>query len=157
MDKKYLAISIFFIFFAIVNLIMVFAIAGYPTWLPILLFVLGIFVLILGAQKTKIANKEKKKPVIEEITKTEQASIDKLKRLVKVSDKIQIERMQKILNINEAAFNKYILDWAENFDLRIDGEYVVINKETVDDFISMLDKQFQTWTNKEQDRIGKQD
>ena len=87
----------------------------------------------------------------------DQTRIDKLKRLVKISDKIQIERMQKILNVNEDAFNEYILDWAEKFDLRIDGEYVVINKESVDDFISMLDKQFQTWTDKEQNRIGKQD
>ncbi len=52
-------------------------------------------------------------------------------------------------------FNDIIFDWAEKFGFTIDGDYVVINKDSVSDFIDSLDKQFIKWEKIEKDKISK--
>jgi len=39
-----------------------------------------------------------------------------------------------------------IFKWAEEFSFTIDGDYLVINKETVSDFIDALDDEYKKWT-----------
>ncbi|KKL66941.1 hypothetical protein LCGC14_2139980, partial [marine sediment metagenome] len=87
--------------------------------------------------------------------KSDDLERSKLKRILKVSDSIKMEQMRDMLDLDTKTFNTQILDWAEEFGFRIDGEFIIINKNTVDNFIDRLDKQFETWDKMETDKIGK--
>ncbi len=73
--------------------------------------------------------------------KIDKNTIEKLKRLLKISEKIKIDRMEKILKIDDKTFNDKILDWGLEFGLKIDGDYIKINQNSVDKFINKLDYQ----------------
>lgn len=53
--------------------------------------------------------------------------------------------MQNVLHIDKKTFDNKIFIWAREFGFIIDGDYLIINKETVSDFIDALDKQFAIW------------
>ena len=57
--------------------------------------------------------------------------------------------------MQEEAFSEKIFEWAEEFNFTIDGDYLVVNKETIDDFMSALDAQFESWKIKEEGSDGK--
>jgi hypothetical protein len=75
--------------------------------------------------------------------------LEKFKKILQVSDKVALNRIQSALNMETDAFNEVIFDWAQELKCTIDGEYLCVNKETVDDFINMLDANFEGWANKE--------
>ena len=85
----------------------------------------------------------------------EKETIEKLKKLIQVSKRISLDLMKDILNLDQKEFGEKILDWAIQFNFEIDSDYLNINKETMDDFIEMLDSQFKVWEQKEQLGIGK--
>lgn len=87
--------------------------------------------------------------------KIDKNTIEKLKRLLKISEKIKIDRMEKILKIDDKTFNDKILDWGLEFGLKIDGDYIKINQNSVDEFINKLDYQFTLWSQQESKNIGK--
>lgn len=66
---------------------------------------------------------------------------EKLKKIMKVSVRIKMEQMKNMLELDQKTFDRKILDWANEYDWTIDGDYVVVKKERVDDFITMLDQQ----------------
>jgi len=86
---------------------------------------------------------------------TEKAILEKLKKILKVSNSIAMEQMRSILDMDKKEFDKKIVDWAEEFGFTIDREYVNVKKESVDDFIDMLDSQFKSWESKEKIGEGK--
>ena len=86
---------------------------------------------------------------------TDKAILEKLKKMLKVSNSIAMEQMRNILDIDKKEFDKKIVDWAEQFGFTIDREYVNVKKETVDDFIDMLDSEFKSWESKEKIGEGK--
>jgi len=86
---------------------------------------------------------------------TDKAILEKLKKILKVSNSIAMEQMRNILKMDQTTFNDKIIDWAEEFGFTIDREYVNVKKETVDDFIDMLDSQFKSWESKEKMGEGK--
>jgi len=79
----------------------------------------------------------------------------KLEKMFKVSNRIKFEMMRDALKIEEHLFNELIFEWADKFNFTIDGDYLIVNKETVDDFIQALDKQFKSWESKERNKFGK--
>ena len=83
---------------------------------------------------------------------TEKAILEKLKKILKVSVKIKMDQMRDILKMDQTTFNDKIIDWADQFGFIIDGDFINVKKESVDDFIDMLDSQFKSWESKE--RIG---
>ena len=72
-------------------------------------------------------------------------SIQKLKKILKVSNRFRLDMMMDILNIDKKKFNNKLKNWSAEFGFKIDGEYLIINKETVLEFIDALDKQFRAW------------
>ncbi len=82
-------------------------------------------------------------------------SIEKLKKIISVSRRIKLEMMRKSLGMTEEAFLDKIYDWAAHYDFIIDGDYLIINQETVSNFITELDAQFREWETKEQAGMGK--
>ena len=68
--------------------------------------------------------------------------LDKIKKLMKVSTRLRLDMMRDVLNIDPHTFNYKIIDWAYKFEFIIDGDYLIVNKDTVSDFIDAMDKQF---------------
>ncbi len=75
----------------------------------------------------------------------EDAKMKKLQQLVKVSDRLSVARMAQLLEMPAEEVWKHVPDWAEKFNFRIAGEELVFNKDTMDDFIASLDKEFRKW------------
>ena len=75
----------------------------------------------------------------------EKDSIQKLKKILKVSNRFRLDMMMDILNIDNKTLYKNLKDWSTDFGFKIDGEYLIINRETVLDFVDALDKQFRVW------------
>jgi len=74
-----------------------------------------------------------------EQTKFSIENLEEIKRIIKTSTKINLDRMQDVLGMERKNFNKEIFRWAEIFNFKIDGDYLVVNEETVSNFISFLD------------------
>ena len=57
--------------------------------------------------------------------------------------------------MQEETFSEKVFEWAEEFNFIIDGDYLIVNKETLDDFMSALDSQFESWKKREEVSNGK--
>ncbi|HDZ18536.1 hypothetical protein LCGC14_0856230 [marine sediment metagenome] len=114
-----------------------------------------------GIKETEKSAKEDNRIKMEEqknelFMELEKESLEKLKKMVKVSTKINLDRMQNALKLESEIFDNIIFDWADEFGFTIDGDYLVLNMDTVSDFINSLDKKFEEWENFEKKGIGKQ-
>ena len=74
-----------------------------------------------------------------EETKFSVENLEEIKRIIQTSTRVNLDRMQDVLGIERKNFNKEIFRWAEIFNFSIDGDYLIVNKETVSNFISFLD------------------
>lgn len=99
--------------------------------------------------------KEIEAPKVSAIQIDTKARIEKLKKILKVSTRVKFETMRNALEMDPKAFDKMIFDWADQFGFTIEEDIVVINKESIDNFIKMLDSQFKTWEDKEKSKEGK--
>lgn len=80
-------------------------------------------------EQTEISQIEQIKNIRENITK-----------LLSVSNKIKLDMMRDILQLNKDSFNNMILDWAVKYNFTIDGDYILINKDTLPNFIEELNQ-----------------
>ena len=92
--------------------------------------------------------------IIEKETETSIMS-EKIKQMLNVSTKIKLEMMRKALKLQENIFSEKIFEWAEQFNFTIDGDYLIVNKDTIEDFMNALDAQFVSWRKKEEGSDGK--
>ncbi len=69
----------------------------------------------------------------------------KLQQIIKVSTKLAVERIAQVLELPVEETWKRVFDWAEKFQFTIDGDYILFNKDTVNDFIASMDKEFASW------------
>jgi hypothetical protein len=70
--------------------------------------------------------------------------IDDIERIMRTSTRVNLNRMQDALGMDRQDFNKLIFKWAELFTFTIDGDYLIVNKETVPNFISYLKAKFRS-------------
>lgn len=75
----------------------------------------------------------------------EKDTISKLKELIEKSPRVDLKQIKVALKMDAHTFNNKIIDWADKFGFTIDGDYLIVNKDTVSDFIDALDKQFAKW------------
>ncbi len=75
----------------------------------------------------------------------EEARMKKLQQIIKVSTKLAVERIAQVLELSVDETWKRVFDWAEKFQFTIDGDYILFNKDTVNDFIASMDKEFASW------------
>ncbi len=100
--------------------------------------------------------KAKKKSLISKSKKdVDKTVIEKLKKIIQVSNKIRFKMIKSMLGIDDETFYNKILDWAVEFGFTINGDFLIINKDTVNDFIKALDQQFEVWAHKELDKSDK--
>jgi hypothetical protein len=101
---------------------------------------------LLGAYiKRRIPRKDRK---IEKETKQEAVEGGRMKKfqeIISVSDRLSVQRIAEVLEMSSKDIWKRVFDWAKQFNFRIDGEDLVFNKETVNEFIASLDTEFRKW------------
>jgi hypothetical protein len=78
----------------------------------------------------------------------EKDSIDKVKQMVKVSDRIRLDMMRKALKLDEEIFVEKIFEWAEKFDFRIDADMLIVNNEKMGDFYNALEEEVAVFRDK---------
>ena len=65
-------------------------------------------------------------------------NIEQLKSLLEMSRRIKIEMIQTLLNIEKDKLLELLIDWGVKHQFKIDGDFLVINKETLPDLINSL-------------------
>ncbi|MHA1284192.1 MAG: hypothetical protein ACTSQP_16965 [Promethearchaeota archaeon] len=51
--------------------------------------------------------------------------------MIKVSNRIKISMMRKALKLEEDVFLDNLFKWAEEFGFKIDGDYIIINRNSL--------------------------
>ncbi|MHA1301620.1 MAG: hypothetical protein ACTSO9_19540, partial [Candidatus Helarchaeota archaeon] len=67
---------------------------------------------------------------------------DKIKKMISVSSELTFDTMRKTLGMDEGTFLSNIFYWAEEFNFQIEEDVVIINEDSVGDFINMLETKF---------------
>lgn len=83
----------------------------------------------------------------------EKEILKRIKKMMEVSSRIKLDVMRDALDMNTKVFNSRIFDWAEKFNFKINGDFVIIEQADIEGFMADLDKQFELWENTE--RAGK--
>jgi hypothetical protein len=68
----------------------------------------------------------------------ERKRVDQIKEMLDVSYKIRLDLMREALKMDEKTFSIKIFDWAHQFNFIINGDYLIVNPENIDDFIDNL-------------------
>lgn len=79
--------------------------------------------------------------------KFDKSSILKLKKILRVSNRFRLDMLMDILDIDKENLYSYVEKWSVDFGFEINGNYLIIKKDTVLEFIDELDKQFNEWEN----------
>jgi len=70
--------------------------------------------------------------------KDEKEKIKKIKTMLKVSNRLKLKMMRIALGLDKESFNNQIFEWAKRFNFTIDGDYIIINKDTIAAFLHHL-------------------
>jgi len=65
-------------------------------------------------------------------------NLEQLKSLLEMSKRIKIDMIQTLLNIEKDKLLELLIDWGVKYQFEIDGEFLIINKETLPDLIKSL-------------------
>ncbi|MHA1734095.1 MAG: hypothetical protein ACTSU5_19305 [Promethearchaeota archaeon] len=71
--------------------------------------------------------------------------LDNFKGLVNISNRLKIDDMAAVLEMSRTDLIKNLLDWSEEFNFKINGEYVDFDASQVEEFIKQLDQSFEMW------------
>ena len=85
----------------------------------------------------------------------ERDSIEKFKKILNVSNRFRLDMLTDILNMSKKNLNNKLKKWSAEFGFKIEGNYLVIDKETVSDFIDALDKHYKSWEKMEKGKMKK--
>ncbi|MHA1642594.1 MAG: tetratricopeptide repeat protein [Promethearchaeota archaeon] len=64
--------------------------------------------------------------------------IDEIKDLFKISKKIKIDHLRELLRLNMKELLHLLINWGQKYQFQIDGDYLIINKNTVEKFLNDL-------------------
>ena len=89
--------------------------------------------------------------------KSVSVQIETLSDLFKMSESVKIGDAAKLTGLNRVEFLNFLIDNRSSLTgLTIDGDVLTMNtEEDVNEFINLLDEQFETWKNKEKSKVGK--
>jgi len=81
--------------------------------------------------------------------------MDKIERIFAIADKVRLDMLQEILNLGDEAFNDRVVKIAQDFGVEIDDKYIIINRDTLDDFMVSLDTSFKEWESLVEKKVKK--
>src|SRR5271157_505410 len=110
---------------------------------------------LVRAQETQQRQAHQQQLQAEQDAAMESSRMNKLKKLVKVSEKLKISQMAQILNMDEAKLYDRIVDWAADFGFTIDEDVVKFSGGRKDDFIASMNNAFADWNKKTETKDGK--
>jgi hypothetical protein len=113
-------------------------------------FRVAIMIIIIGIQIYLIYTKSLEK--IKKISK--KAQRERLAKTIINKERVSITELIDLLNVRQATFERQLLDWAVDFSLKIDGDDIIITKETQDDFLDALDAKYIQWEKSVQKKTG---
>ena len=64
--------------------------------------------------------------------------IDEIKNLFMISKKIKIDHLRELLKLNMKDLLHLLINWGQEYQFQIDGDYLIINKNTVEKFLNDL-------------------
>ncbi|HMF31773.1 MAG TPA: hypothetical protein VKK79_10175 [Candidatus Lokiarchaeia archaeon] len=73
-------------------------------------------------------------------------AVAKLTRIMRVSSRVRLDMLQDALRMSASEFNQQIFVWAEDFNFRIDGDFVDFEGGDLGGFVAELDAAFANWT-----------
>ena len=100
--------------------------------------------------KKKVKKESVKKKEKKQLAKLKEGQLDpetlkKIRQIITVSTKVKLDFMQEALGMSDYVFKNLINDWAEKYGFEIEGDYIIINKETINEFMDDLDEAFKGW------------
>jgi hypothetical protein len=98
---------------------------------------------------------EKAETIASQVSAKESGRMEKLKKLVQISEKLKISQMAQILSMNETDLYDRIVDWASEYGFTIDEDVVKFSGGRKDDFINALGDAFTDWGEKTVTKEGK--
>ena len=82
------------------------------------------------------------------IKKDKKDRISKLKKILKVSTEITVERLAHVLDINLEFLWENIWDWANDLGFKIKNDVIIIQDLIAEELLLKLDKAFEDWNTK---------
>lgn len=73
----------------------------------------------------------------------------KLEKILRVSEKINLEIVRNILEMDQKTFQERVIDYSKQYGMKVEGNNLIINKENLDDFLNSLEDQFKEWEKEE--------
>ncbi|KKL06073.1 hypothetical protein LCGC14_2599700, partial [marine sediment metagenome] len=55
--------------------------------------------------------------------------------------RIKIDMIQSLLNLEREKLIDLIIEWGKKYDFKIDGDYLIINKESLPNLLKSLENQ----------------
>ena len=65
-------------------------------------------------------------------------NIEKLGNLLKMSDKVNIQMIQEILDISKAKLIDTILELGKKFQFKLDGDFLIVNSDNLESALEYL-------------------
>ncbi len=72
------------------------------------------------------------------LTELEKERIKKINSMIEVSDRIKLDMMRTALGMDEKTFTDKVFEWAKKFEFIIDGKYLIVNRNYINEFILSL-------------------
>ena len=72
------------------------------------------------------------------LEKEDKERIERVKSMMEVSNRLRLDMMRIALDMDEKAFTEKVFQWAKQFKFLIDGDYLIVNQDTVEDFLNDL-------------------
>ncbi|MHA2429592.1 MAG: zinc ribbon domain-containing protein [Promethearchaeota archaeon] len=72
------------------------------------------------------------------LTELEKERIEKIKSMVDVSNRIKLDMMRTALEMDEKTFTDKVFEWAKKFEFVIDGKYLIVNPDYINEFMLSL-------------------
>jgi len=70
---------------------------------------------------------------------------ERLNNLFKISEKVNLNDISSLLDIDRGDLIKRLIDWSNLFEFTIDGDYLKIKSQDIDVFMDLLDKSYEKW------------
>jgi len=86
-------------------------------------------------------------------TQEEKSMLEKFKRIIKISQEVEMEDVAESLKITEEQLFEKLIEWGEDLPFKIKGDLIVV--ENLSAFIGALDKQFEVWEERDKTKEGK--